>query len=82
MTFSGEATTSTVGTIRTAITANDVYLSDDTWDFGASGPFDVLTDAGVQNDSFALTGDAEITVGSESQSIAALFLDDDAENTS
>ena len=73
-TFSGSGGSATGdGSIRD--TTNASFSAFDTGQF----PFgeDTVLDTSIQDQVFALTGDATVTVGGTTQSIAGIFIDDD-----
>ena len=72
--FSGTSTVNQAGTIRTASTAFD--LADD-FEPDLTGNF--IFNTGIQDQLFLLTGGVSISVGSDTQNITRIYLDDDGD---
>lgn len=72
-TFSGFGSTNTAGTLRD--NTGNTFNAGDTGQFPFSG--DTILNVGYQNMVFVLTGSVSITIGSVTENLSGIFLDDD-----
>lgn len=79
-TLSGSSTADSNGTVRTSTGTS--FNAGDTMELDGpgSGVGDFIIPATIQNDVFAVSGAASITVGADTETITHIFLDDDGIN--